>query len=174
MPSSHPEWISHICERLIELQPRTALDIGCGYGKWGVLYNAYCNAYVNRTDGVIDAIEVYKPYIDWINKNLPGVYGRIDNVDLENDYRIYHFGNYQCAFCFDMIEHVSKETGHLLLEAMLYCQIAFITTPVNWFPSSNHFGNEHERHKCLWTAGELSQYGTVKTGKVLHLLEIGA
>lgn len=172
MPSSDPEWISHICNRLLAISPRTALDIGPGYGKFGVLYHEYCNTYRKLTDGRIDAVEIFKPYAEHLRKTLPLVYGNIFEDDILR--RLDLISNYQCVICTDMLEHINKEDGHRLLKAIAGARSGFVTTPVNWFPSSNHLGNENERHQCLWTAEELSAYGEVRTGKVLHLLEVRA
>ena len=67
MPSSQYYHISKIMEMIISLNPNSILDIGSGYGKFGVL----CREYLELWDGRqkyefrrrIDCVEVYKDYI---------------------------------------------------------------------------------------------------------------
>ena len=69
MPSSQYRQISKIMDLVITLKPNSILDIGAGFGKYGLL----CREYLELWDGRqiysqflrrIDAVEVFKNYVN--------------------------------------------------------------------------------------------------------------
>lgn len=47
MPTSQPENLTPVCQKILELAPnvQSALDIGVGIGKWGVLLREYLEVF---------------------------------------------------------------------------------------------------------------------------------
>ena len=172
MPSSHPEFVSTICAELIRLGPDSLLDVGCGNGKWGFLAREYMDVYRARwardKQSRIDAIEIFEEYDSEL---LRAIYS---NVYIGDALEVLPtLGHYDAAVCGDMLEHLPRDAGERLLGLLTeHCEVAWVTTPVKWFPSRDWFGNEAERHRELWTAEQLGYYGEVITGEVLHLLTL--
>ena len=170
MPSSDPEFITDICHRILRLQPDSVLDIGAGDGLWGFLARRYCDTYraIDPTlkQTRIDCIEIFGAYITDIHRQ---VYNHIytgDCLDL-----VPSTGkHYDLIICGDVLEHMERAKGRKLLDLIReHGRHAFVITPVKWTPSSNHFGNEHEIHRELWTATQLAEYGSVITAGNKHL-----
>ena len=68
MPSSRPEIIPPIVCAMSMVDPKTLLDVGCGFGKFGFLAREYLGIWHNPDGGKhkierIDAIEAWAPYI---------------------------------------------------------------------------------------------------------------
>ncbi len=73
MPSSQHYHISKIMDLIIALKPKSVLDIGAGYGKYGVL----CREYLELWDGRqnyherlrrIDSVEIFEKYVTPLHK----------------------------------------------------------------------------------------------------------
>ena len=82
MPSSQYYHISKLMEMIISLNPKSVLDIGSGFGKFGVL----CREYLELWDGRqkyefnrrIDGVEVFQEYISPLHRYV------YDNIYNEN------------------------------------------------------------------------------------------
>jgi cyclopropane fatty-acyl-phospholipid synthase-like methyltransferase len=142
MPSCSPEVIPEIIQKVREIKPNTILEIGVGCGKWGLL----CFEYLKFWHGVtptIDGVEVFPEY-----KNPAyGIYRTVyydDIINIENSIRIE---SYDLVLAIDVIEHIEKEKArNILNKAKRY----LVSTPGYWNAQGAVFGNEHERHVCLW------------------------
>ena len=64
MPSSLPDFIPTIIKTVMSRNPKSVLDIGVGFGKWGYLFREYLDVYHGR---------VFKE--DWL-VNIEGEIGR--------------------------------------------------------------------------------------------------
>ena len=67
MPTSHPYQIDDIIRLIIETAPKNIIDVGVGFGKYGVLAREYLELW----DGI-------KPYHNWNH--------RIDGIDAFKSY----------------------------------------------------------------------------------------
>jgi hypothetical protein len=47
MPTSHPSQLNEILEVVLKTRPRSVIDVGVGFGKYGVL----CREYLEFWDG---------------------------------------------------------------------------------------------------------------------------
>src|SRR5215510_15677298 len=119
MPSSQYYHISKIMEMIISLKPNSILDIGSGYGKFGVL----CREYLELWDGRqkyefrmrIDCVEVFQDYITPLHNY---VYSNIYNKNiLELALILDH--KYDLILLIDVLEHFEKKEGSNLLELLL-------------------------------------------------------
>lgn len=76
MPTSYPENISSIICFIRHLKPKSVLDIGPGFGKYGLLCREYLDIWNKWTyskdkwDIRIDAIEAFANYITPVHKYI--------------------------------------------------------------------------------------------------------
>jgi hypothetical protein len=160
MPSSQYYHISKIMEMIISLKPNSVLDIGSGYGKFGVL----CREYLELWDGRqkyefkkrIDCVEVFKEYITPLHKYIyNNVYNEnILDVVTNLDYR------YDLILLIDVLEHFEKKEGSNLLKTLVKNNNGvLISTPKKPSPQKDAFGNIYETHRSRWTSNDLRSIG---------------
>src|SRR5688500_13775984 len=118
MPSSNPETIPTIIEIAWRLSPRSVLDIGAGYGKYGVLFREYlelrhCDGGVDvnahpRADARktvrIDAVEGFPEYVGDLHR---ATYDEIHATNILDFLR--HDWSYDLIFMGDVLEHIEKD-----------------------------------------------------------------
>jgi len=152
VPSSHWYQLNEIMELIILTQPRSILDIGVGFGKYGFL----CREYLELLDGreklhdwrrVIDGIEIFAEYITPLQKSL---YNHIyigDALDILPTLR----RRYDLILLIDIIEHFDYNDGQRLLEL---CQLRgrniIVSTPKINMPQNAMFCNPYEAHKSFY------------------------
>ena len=153
MPISRSETIPYIVDKVIELNPKSILDVGVGFGLYGVLFRAYTDVRMAETDPKrykewqvkIDGIEIFTEYTSPTYQIYGKIYygNALDKID--------EVGNYDLIFIGDMIEHLSKEDGlRLITKAKEKGKVVIISTPKYFRPQNNVLGNENERHVSLW------------------------
>jgi hypothetical protein len=104
---------------IIALKPFSVLDIGSGFGKYGVL----CREYLELWDGRqeynflrrIDGVEAFKNYITPLHKFIYNNIYTENIIDLVKklDY------TYDLVLLTDVLEHFTKDEGEWLLKK--YC-----------------------------------------------------
>ncbi|HWL89354.1 MAG TPA: hypothetical protein VNO21_26300 [Polyangiaceae bacterium] len=158
MPTSHHAQVSKILDAIVHTNPKSVLDIGTGFGKYGVLCREYLELWDGREDYQkftrrIDGIEIFPQYLTPIHKY---VYDEVfvgDALDivpnkLQRDYDL--------ALLIDVLEHLKKEDGAKLLGALLKrAKNVIISVPRDIGDQGTVFGNEHETHHAEWTPEEL-------------------
>ncbi len=160
MPSSQYYHISKIMEMVISLKPNSVLDIGSGYGKFGVL----CREYLELWDGRqkyefkkrIDCVEVFKEYITPLHKYI---YNNVYNTNIldlvtELDHK------YDLILMIDVLEHFEKKEGSNLLNRLINNNKGvLISTPRKPSAQKDAFGNVYETHRSRWTENDLRGLG---------------
>lgn len=160
MPSSQYYHISKIMEVIIASKPESILDVGTGFGKYGVL----CREYLDLWDGRqkyefsrrIDGVEAFQNYITPLHKF---VYNNIYNED------ILHLNDklelkYDIVLLIDVLEHFEKQQGRYLLDKLLDKNIGIIiSTPKKPSPQKDAFGNIYETHRSSWSVKDLKSLG---------------
>ena len=160
MPSSQHYHISKIMDIIIHVNPMSVLDIGTGFGKYGVL----CREYLELWDGRqkyefkkrIDCVEVFEEYITPLHKYI---YNNIYNnniLDLvtDLDYR------YDLILLIDVLEHFEKKEGSDLLKTLVKNNKGvLVSTPKKPSPQKDAFGNIYETHRSRWTNNDLRSIG---------------
>lgn len=165
MPSSHHEHIVDVITFVRDQKPKTILDVGLGWGKWGLLFREYLDILHGKLDPddwetTIDGIEVY-PY--YIKAHQSYIYDHIHIGDCTH--LIDRLGNYDLIFMGDVLEHIEKEKAFEFLNtALLKCQYFILNIPIGkaWLKQGALFGNKHERHISSWELSDFSKYGTAK------------
>jgi len=145
MPTSDPSALPLIIQLIQNATPRTILDVGCGYGKLGVLVREYLEPSSSEGKQLrtlrVDAVEVFQNYLGPLHA---AVY---DSVYLGDVRKLEILGAYDLVILADVIEHFTREEGLLLLSRV---QKYLITTPAGEYPQGAVYGNEHERHLSRW------------------------
>jgi hypothetical protein len=142
---------------IVILNPNSLLDIGTGFGKYGLLCREYLELWDGRENYYqflrrIDGVEAFGKYITPLHQF---VYNNIyvkDVSDLveELDY------SYDLVLLVDVLEHFDKLQGKALLSKLLAKNKGiFISTPKNPSKQKNAFNNIYERHRSRWTRKEL-------------------
>jgi hypothetical protein len=158
LPSSPYQHISKLMDLVVNLNPGSVLDIGPGFGKYGLL----CREYLELWDGRqnyseflrrIDCIEVFENYITPLHKF---VYNNVYIKDILELVDQLNF-SYDLVLLIDVLEHFDKEKGRSLLTKILANNKGvLISTPKNPSNQKDAFGNIYETHKAKWTKKELS------------------
>jgi 2-polyprenyl-3-methyl-5-hydroxy-6-metoxy-1,4-benzoquinol methylase len=145
MPTSLLALAPEVLSMVWEIQPKRVLDIGCGWGKYGLLLREnFSRDFFQK----LDCIEVEDSYHQGRQGEI--LYAVYDQVWRRNasDMDLTFYSEYDLVLMIDVIEHLEKEDGIALLEK-INCKI-IISTPVEFFQTDEGLP-ESEKHKSLWT-----------------------
>ena len=122
MPTSRPEPIPYIVNKIIMLKPRTILDVGIGFGKWGFLAREYTDIWLNHlndTEGFkksnwksrVDGIEIYSDYLTQLQNEI------YTNIYIGNALDILPTLDitYDLIIASDILEHMDNKKGNDLI-----------------------------------------------------------
>lgn len=154
MPSSQPWRLSTVCNFIYQLKPGSVLDMGIGFGKWGVLAREYTDvanglcakaAWKLRLEG----IEIFPAY----RNPLWEVY---DKVHIGNAIEILPtLGKYDLILAIEILEHCKREDGLKLIAATRMHSKHFVISYSNSH-STAMYGNQHEAHVSKWTSADFA------------------
>ena len=141
-----------IMDVVYRMSPASILDVGAGFGRWGFL----CRCHIGVGESLqlcpeqplrIDAVEGFQP-------NVSSIYPAVFNNTYVGDARqvVPTLGNYDVIICSHMIEHMSKEDGWKLIEAMLARSntALILGLPLNEPLRGALRGNAYEAHHSVW------------------------
>ena len=156
MPGSNYHQLDAVVGVMVKLKPRRILDVGVGFGKYGVLAREYLDLWEGEEKGkdayrnfetIVDGIEVYKEYLTPLHDF---VYNHVYAGDAANVVPTLK-GTYDLALFIDVIEHMGKEEGLALLRNLLKkCRNVIVSTPHDIGHQHALFGNPHEHHVFQW------------------------
>ena len=138
MPTSEHWQIPRVCDVLVRERPRMVLDVGAGYGKYGVLAREYGGA--ER----VDAIDVVAP-------RFP-VYDRVTLGDIRTLGTLLppEPARYDLALFIDVIEHLEKREAYEVLDQLVRrARRVLVTTPWGFRPQEIA-GMPFETHRSGW------------------------
>jgi hypothetical protein len=162
MPSSRPEAIAPVVSIIRQIQPRSILDVGVGFGKWGHLFREYTDILASENDPLrynkenwrirIDGIEGYPDYIH------PASQYFYSQIFIGDALRILaSVDAYDVVFAGDILEHFDLQDGRLFLQRILEKsrRYAILTTPGHETHQGDICSNPLERHRSLWNRRSL-------------------
>jgi SAM-dependent methyltransferase len=135
------------------LKPTTILDIGCGFGKYGVLMREYLELWQEKLHPEswktnIVAIDAFAGYH---NPIWDLVYNHVKIGDAKAI--LPTLGNFDLILIADVIEHFEKPDAINLVKSCLkQAKVVIISTPRHFYAQGNSFGNDYEIHRCLFQA----------------------
>jgi hypothetical protein len=155
VPSSFPDALSVVAAWVQALGPASVLDVGIGFGKYGLLFREYLDVAPRGEAGGrdraavrIDGIEAWAPYVGALQR---AIYDRVyvgDALAL-----LPSLGPYDLVFAADVLEHFTREDGVRFLDvaAARATLGVLIVTPALALEQGEVFGNPFERHRSAWT-----------------------
>lgn len=145
MPTSEHWQIPRIVDVIVREQPLTVLDVGAGYGKYGLLAREYSGA--RR----VDAIDASPPRFPVYDHVYLGDLRAIDSLLPADAPR------YDLALFIDVIEHLEKPEAWTLLDALTRrARKVLVTTP--WgFRHQEIPGLPFETHRSGWLPWEFGK-----------------
>lgn len=149
MPTSESWQIPYVCDVIGRVRPRTVLDVGAGYGKYGLLAREYSEC--TR----VDAVDVNAPRYPVYDHVYLGDVSRLDDVLPADAPR------YDLALFLDVIEHFEKEAGWAALAGIAQrADKVLVTTPWGFRPQEIP-GMPYETHRSGWLPWEFGRRMTV-------------
>lgn len=160
MPTSYHHAIPHVLSMVLVENPDSVLDLGVGFGKYGMLcremlevpYQRYRpEDWKIRIDGVEGFPEYKTPIYDYVYNNV--YFGLIEDV-------IDNLPDYDVVLLVDVLEHFTKEAGLALIPRLRrHAKKALvISTPLRFLPQGRFLDNDLECHKSAWRPEEFAPY----------------
>lgn len=166
MPTSYPEAISSILELVRREKPRSILDLGVGFGKYGMLCREMLDIPFERYSRetwqiVIDGVEGYAKYRNPIHDY---VYNRVIYEPIQQ--AIKTLGVYDVTLLIDVLEHFEQTEGEGLIKEILEhtAKVLIVSTPRQPAKQTAYLDNTLEAHLSAWTPADLQRLG----GKVFE------
>ena len=164
MGTSNWQNISFCVDLLRRIRPKKILDVGIGFGRWGMLCREYLDVWEGRVFPTEWEVEIVG--IEGYQKNIQPYhsvfYSRVINSEAL-EFLSKTPERFDLIILGDVLEHFSKEQGQKVLElCLLKSQFVLVIVPLgnNWQQGSS-YGNAYERHQSVWTAKELRTYSCV-------------
>jgi len=162
MPTSLPSQISPILSIVMALSPRSVLDVGAGFGKYGVLCREYLDVLAGTAEDApyppprrtkLDCIEASAKYVSPLHRYI---YDSIHIGDALDVLPTLASDSYDLALVVDVLEHFSpKDAAPFMSLVLNVSRVALVATPKWESFQGRLFGNEYERHRSKWTARSL-------------------
>lgn len=148
MPTSALVVAPTVIAHMADLHPNSILDIGAGFGKYGVLFREYLPEHPR-----VVAIEGWEPYVE--DHRLRGIYDEVHVLDamMAGDDLL---NSCDAVYMGDVIEHLTKQDGLDLL-ARIHKPVV-INTPEHFFhnPTGLPWTETHRSH---WTRQDFKDTG---------------
>ncbi|MBF0439184.1 MAG: class I SAM-dependent methyltransferase [Magnetococcales bacterium] len=148
MPDSFKVFDVLVSELARIMQPTTFLDIGCGYGKYGLILRSEVPT-CHRI-----GIEVEEQYVNQFRLDL--LYHEIKIMDASTLVRGDNNENYDLVIIGDCIEHMPKSQGIDLLNFLTYRAGCIIVLAPEFMVQDNLNGVNSEAHLSVWSRADFA------------------
>jgi len=154
MPTSHWSYLTKIVNTIKKSNPKSILEIGVGFGKYGFLSREYLEVYGNNNwqkkdwQVQIDGVEIYAPYI---TEQIKHYYNTIYNDNIVKLFKENKISNYDLILMTDVLEHLNKEDGiYVLDEIRKHSKTGILAVPLGDWRYEFDGDNKNESHISMW------------------------
>lgn len=160
MGTSNWQNISFCVDEIRRIKPKSVLDVGIGFGRWGILIREFCDVWEGRTHPHqwkvhIEGIEAFAGNIQEYHKSFYNIVHLDDARNIipamTSRFDLIVFG--------DVLEHFEKTEAKQLLESSRkISEHVMINIPLgpNW-PQDEAYGNPFEKHLSTWDAEDFPE-----------------
>lgn len=165
MGTSNWQNISYNIDLIRKINPKSILDIGIGFGRWGILCREFLEVwdegnYSNVWNRKIDGVEIFRDYIKEYH------YKFYNNIYLYNayDFLLNLKDRYELMICGDVIEHFEKKVGEKIIDVCLEkSNFVLINIPIGaYWEQGQTNENPNEEHKSIWNTEDFRRYENKK------------
>lgn len=158
MPLSETTNMDIVVEMVMDANPKSVLDAGCGDGLYGMLFRRYLDHYhykylPEHWKIRIDALDVFETYITPVHRY---VYNNVIINDMLGMDRTF-WAAYDLIHLGDVIEHLPMDRAKKMLADMAWAKVKtlIISTPLECpLTVRNYNGNEAESHVSSWSLSD--------------------
>lgn len=162
MGTSNWQNISYCVGALRRLMPTSVLDVGTGFGRWGVLCREFLDVWEGREAQSLWQVQIegIEAFPECLTPLHDYVYDRVhvgDAVDV-----LPSLGNYDVVYLGDVVEHQQKAKAWTLLDESLRHarHAAIVTIPIgdDWPQATGPDGNAFHAHRSRWYSEDFDRY----------------
>ncbi len=160
MGTSNWQHISYCCELMYALQPRSVLDIGVGFGRWGILARQICDSAGTDPGGRRVRILGVEAFPKLIQPYHSAFYDEVVIGDAL-DYLRGTPERFDLAVLGDVLEHFPRDQAEEVLQlARTKACYTMLGVPLgtDW-EQGEMYGNPYERHRSSWRHGDFRRLG---------------
>lgn len=161
MGTSNWQNIPYCVEAILALQPLRVLDVGIGFGRWGIVLREFGDVWAGRVHRPlwkirVEGIEAFPKNVDDYHRVFYDVIhegdARVVIPTLPRDWDLVIFG--------DVLEHFEKEEGKRLLAwAVASSRYVMVNLPLGeGWEQDEAYDNPYERHLAAWSEGDVRAY----------------
>ena len=151
MPVSDIRNIVPIMNEVARLDPEGIIDLGIGFGKYGVLCREYLEAVhgrcrIDQWERRIVGIEGHRAYENpaW------GAYNEVIDGDIRSLWQ--QVKGWPLVLMIDSLEHFDELEARTILEYLVRNnKRVIVSVPLGVCPQGAEFGNEFETHRSVWS-----------------------
>ena len=159
MAGSDTAQISTIVDLIQIINPKTILDVGCGYGKYGFLSKEFLIGDTwDKNKTIVYGVEGYAKYINELHRDIYHDVYICNALDFDKYLKI----NYDLIFIIDVFEHLTDEQGaKFIRETLKKCKYLLISIPryVTFQEGLDDDNYKFERHRLFWTRKMFKSFG---------------
>lgn len=177
MPTSPWSNITPILDLIMDLSPRPTrvLDVGVGCGKFGLLckeYLGFWNSPDTQRPVVVDGIEAFPAYLGAPQR---AIYDSLHVGDAREILPRLPTDAYDLVLLVDVLEHFSRPDGFgILSECRRVGKVFVVSTPREYWPQEDSWGNPYERHQSLWRGHDFRRMGATRVTRAENWLGVFA
>jgi 2-polyprenyl-3-methyl-5-hydroxy-6-metoxy-1,4-benzoquinol methylase len=163
MPTSQFTQISVVVNLIRNISPKSILDIGIGYGKYGFLSREYLELH-EKTENyserniTIEGVEIFEEYLTPVHHYI------YDKIHIGNAIDIVSSleQHYDLALMVDVLEHFSYQDGINLLDSLVKkVGNIIISVPKDIGEQGSYFDNPYEKHEFQWQHKHFKKYSPI-------------
>lgn len=160
MPTSHWNQLNEIMDMVVLISPKSILDVGVGFGKYGFLSREFLELRDSEVEygkwkRTIDGVEAYEGYLTPVHEHIYDEIFIGDAVELVPNLE----KKYDLVLLIDVLEHLDRGEGEKLLDACIgRSGHVIVSTPKNIGGQKDSHDNPYEVHRSQWTKADFARF----------------
>jgi len=164
--TSNWQQIPFCIDALMKINPTRVLDVGVGFGRWGMVVREFCDVWYARV--FKDQWAVHLEGIEAFPRSIADYHRAF--------YNLIHVGDaaavipslpgpWSVTIYGDVLEHFTKDKAHELLNISLdRSDYVLVNIPIGEeYPQDEAYGNSFERHLSSWVREDFTAFGLVRS-----------